>query len=187
MLQKLVKKNWGSYQDTSVSSHLKWCGILKEVDLTQKYLQTECISLERCNGVINGWKFFFRDQRNEIIEKAVRYASQQCEEMRISMERRGRIKLKKRMPGELAKDDGLTMEEEMRRSMLECVDQFSQELNVRSEAIDNVISTFAAIQPHSLLSANEQQLQESISNMSKIFMKFLKRRSKWRSCDSEDT
>ncbi len=130
MLQKLVKKNWGSYQDTSVSRHLKWCDILKEVDLTQKYLQTEGIILERCNGVINSLILFFRDQRNEIIEKAVGYASQQCEEMRISMKRRGRIKRKKRMPGEVAKDDGLTMEEEMRRLMLECVDQFRQELNV---------------------------------------------------------
>ncbi len=83
--------------------------------------------------------------------------------------RRGKKKCKKRMPGELAKDAGLTIEEEMRRPMLECVDQFSQELNVRSEAMDNVMSTFAAIQPHNLLSTNEQQLQESISNMSKIF------------------
>ncbi len=86
-----------------------WCDILEEVDLTQKYLQTEGINLEKCNGVINGLKLFLRDQRNETVEKAVGYASQQCEEIRISMERRGRIKRKKRMPVELAKDAGLTM------------------------------------------------------------------------------
>ncbi len=93
------------------------------MDLTQKYLQTEGRSLEKCSGVINSFKLFLRDQRNEIVEKAIGYASQQCEEMGISIARRGRIKRKKRMPGELAKDAGLTMEE--MRSMLKCVDQFS--------------------------------------------------------------
>ncbi len=62
------------------------------------------------------------------------------------------------MPGELAKVAGLTLEKEMRRSMLECIDQFS-----------NILSAFAAIQSHNLLSASKQQLQESISSMTKIF------------------
>ncbi len=91
------------------------------------------------------------------------------------------------MSGELAKDAGLTMDEEMRRSMLECVDQFSQGLNVRSEAMENVMSTFAAIQPHNLLSVNEQQLQESISNMSKIFDEISEEEVKVESCDSDNT
>ncbi len=47
--------------------------------------------------------------------------------MRISMETRGMCK--KGMPGELAKDAGLTAEEEI-RSMLQCIDLFGQELNV---------------------------------------------------------
>ncbi len=99
-----------------------WCDILEEMDLTQKYLQREGINLDKCSGVINGLKLFLRDQQNEIVENSFGYASQQCEEMGISMERRGRINRKKRTPGELAKDAGLTMEEEMRRSMLESVD-----------------------------------------------------------------
>lgn len=53
--------------------------------------------------------------------------------------------------------------------MFECVDRFSQELNVRSEAMNNILSTFAAIQPHNMLSANEEQLQNSISSMTNIF------------------
>ena len=100
----------------------------------------------------NGLKLFLTDQRNGIVEKAIVYASHQCEEMGISMEKRGRIKRKKRMPRELAKDAGLTLEEEMRRSILECIDQFTQELNVRSEAMNNVLSIFTVIQPHNLCS-----------------------------------
>ncbi len=52
--------------------------------------------------------------------------------------------------------------------MFECVDWFSQELNVRSEAMNNILSTFVAIQPHNMLSANKQ-LQNSISSMTNIF------------------
>ncbi len=42
-----------------------WCDILEEMDLTQKYLQREGISLDKCSGVTNGLKFFLRDQQNE--------------------------------------------------------------------------------------------------------------------------
>ncbi|XP_042240303.1 uncharacterized protein LOC121878274 [Homarus americanus] len=75
------------------------------------------------------------------------------------------------MPGEMARDAGLTMQEEMRRSMFECLDLFSLELDARSEAMDNILSIFAVIQPRYLHSAKEEQLQGSISNssMTKIF------------------
>ena len=139
------------------------------MDLTQKYLQKEGLSLEKCSIKVVGLNLFLRDQRNEIVEKAIVYASRQCEEMGISTEGQERIKRKKRMPGELARDAGLTPQDEMRRSMFECVDRFSQELNVRSEAMNEILSTFAAIQPHNMLSANEEQLQNSISSMTNIF------------------
>ncbi|XP_042203225.1 uncharacterized protein LOC121853277, partial [Homarus americanus] len=143
---------------------------IKEIN-PKKYLQTQGISLEKCTVKLNGLKLFLRGQRNEIVERAIQYATTQCEEMGISMETRGRIRRKKMMPGEVARDAGLTMEEEMRRSMFECLDRFSLELDARSEAMDNILSIFAAIQPSYLLSAKEEQLQGSISNssMTKIF------------------
>ncbi len=49
------------------------------------------------------------------------------------------------------------------------------------------MSIFAAIQPNNLLSANEQQLQESISNMSKIFDEISEEEVTVESCDSDDT
>ncbi len=146
-----------------------WCDVLEEVDLTQKYLQTEGLSLKTCSITVEGLKLFRRDQRNEIVEKAIIYASRQCEEMGISTEGQGRIKRKKIMPGELAREAGLTPQEEIRGSMFECVDRFGQELNVRSEAMNNILSTFAAIRPHNMLSGNEEQLQNSISSMTSIF------------------
>ncbi len=35
--------------------------------------------------------------------------------------------------------------------------------------MNNILSTFAAIQPHNMISANEEQLQNSISRMTNIF------------------
>ncbi|XP_042210127.1 uncharacterized protein LOC121857953 [Homarus americanus] len=132
----------------------------------------EGISLENCTVKLNGLKLFLRSQRNEIVERAIQYATTQCEEMGISMETRGRIRRKKMMPGEMARDAGLTMQEEIRRSMFECLDRFSLELDARSEAMHNILSIFEAIQPSYMLSAKEeQQLQGNISNssMTKIF------------------
>ncbi len=53
--------------------------------------------------------------------------------------------------------------------MIVAIDQLSQELNAGSEAMTNALSTFTVMQSHNLLSTNEQQLQESISSMTKIF------------------
>ncbi len=99
-----------------------------------------------------------------------------CKSTGIIHGKRGKIKPKKRMPRKLVKNAGVTVEEEMRRSMLECIDQFRQELNARSEATNNVLSTFTVIQPRNLLSANEQQFQESILSMTKIFFVEIMRR-----------
>ncbi|XP_042210339.1 uncharacterized protein LOC121858193 [Homarus americanus] len=139
--------------------------------MSEKYMQTEGISLETCTVKLNGFKLFLRGQRNEIVERAIQYATTQCEEMGISMETRGRIRRKKMMPAEMARDAGLTMQEEMRRSMFEWLYRFSLELDARSEAMDNILLIFAAIQRSYLLSAKEEQLQGSISNssMTKIF------------------
>lgn len=49
-------------------------------------------------------------------------------------------------------DAGLTVQDEM-RSAFECLDQFSLELKACSEAMDNILSIFAVIQPSLLLSA----------------------------------
>ncbi len=90
------------------------------------------------------------------------------------MERWGRIRCKKRMSGELAKDAEVTMEEVMRRSVLECIDQLSQELIVWSDAMSNILSTFAAIQPHNLFSA----VNNSYRKPFQVWPKFLNEMSK---------
>ena len=45
-----------------------------------------------------------------------------------------RVSYKKRMPGEEARDIGLSLQGEIRRGMLECIDRFYEELVTRSNA-----------------------------------------------------
>ncbi|GBP11162.1 hypothetical protein EVAR_83835_1 [Eumeta japonica] len=55
----------------------------------------------------------------------------------------------KRMPGELARDAGLTLPEELQRAMLECLDRFYEELEHRYKAMDDILITFG-VQPKTL-------------------------------------
>ncbi|CAH2295746.1 zinc finger MYM-type 1-like [Pelobates cultripes] len=149
-----------------------WCEVLEEVNITQKYLQTVGLTLEKCIVKLQGLKAFLADQRSEIVEKAICYATTTCKEMEISMERRGRVKLRKTMPGEKAKDAGLTLPEEMKRAMFECLDHFHHELEIRSQAIEKILSMFAVIKPSSLVVATEKDILNYTPKLTEIFDEF---------------
>ncbi|CAH2312268.1 zinc finger MYM-type 1-like [Pelobates cultripes] len=136
-----------------------WCEVLEEVNITQKYLQTVGLTLEKCIVKLQGLKAFLADQHSEIVEKAIGYSTTTCKEMDISMERRGRVKLRKTLPGEKANDAGLTLPEEMKRAMFECLDHFHHELEIRS-------------QPNSLVMATEKDIRNYTPKMTEIFDEF---------------
>ncbi|XP_077340582.1 zinc finger MYM-type protein 1-like [Lithobates pipiens] len=131
-----------------------------------------CKQWEKCIVKLQALKAFLAGQRNEIVEKAIHYATTMCEEMGISMERRGRVKLRKTMPGEKAKDASLTLPEEIKRAMFECLDRFHQELEIRTKAIENILSMFAVIQPNTLVVATEKDLQNYTPNLTEVFDEF---------------
>ncbi|GBP28155.1 Retrovirus-related Pol polyprotein from transposon TNT 1-94 [Eumeta japonica] len=94
-----------------------WCEVLEEVNQTQKYMQTPVLSLEKCVIKIKALKIFLLSQRTNIVERAISYATEKCEDLDISIERRGRRRFRKRMPGEMARDAGLTLSEELQRAI----------------------------------------------------------------------
>ncbi|CAH2301960.1 Hypothetical predicted protein [Pelobates cultripes] len=141
------------------------CEVLEDVNITQKYLQTVGLTLEKCIVKLQGLKAFLADQRSEIVEKAICYATTTCEEVDISMERRGLVKLRKTMPREKAKDAGLKLPEEMKRAIFECLDRFHHELEIRSKAIEKILSMFTVIQPNTLVVATEIRYLELYSKI----------------------
>jgi hypothetical protein len=73
------------------------------------------------------------------------------------------------MAGEQLRDAGLSLREENSREMLECIDRFHSELQMRSKAIKEVADMFAAVQPKSLLSASQEELLVSVPKLTSFY------------------
>ena len=73
------------------------------------------------------------------------------------------------MPGEKARDAGLTLQEECRRGMAECIDRFQSELKARSEAMNEINDMFEAIHAKSLICGTEEELRESIPKLTNFY------------------
>ncbi|XP_047027728.1 52 kDa repressor of the inhibitor of the protein kinase-like [Helicoverpa zea] len=98
-----------------------WNMILEEVNLTQKYLQTPEITLDMGLIKMKALQLFLVEERNTLVTNAIQFGTHKCTEMGIDIERRGRRKVKKNLPGETSSDARLTLQEEVRRSMFECL------------------------------------------------------------------
>ncbi|KAK5642823.1 hypothetical protein RI129_008990 [Pyrocoelia pectoralis] len=149
-----------------------WNMILEEVNLTQKYLQTPEITLDMGLTKMKALQLFLVEERNTLVNKAIQFGTQKCEEMGIDIERRGRRKVKKNLPGEISADAGLTLLEELRRSMFQCLDRFIQELAARSTAMENISSTFHIVQPKLLIKGSENELEQAIEKFNLVYGDF---------------
>ena len=85
----------------------------------------------------------------------------------IDVERR--VRYKKMMPGELARDAGLTLKEENQRGMHKCIDRFHTELQTRLKAIKDVADMFEAVQIKSLITASEEELNISVPKLTNFY------------------
>ncbi|GBP00534.1 Fanconi anemia group J protein homolog [Eumeta japonica] len=76
------------------------------------------------------------------------------------------------MPGEMARDAGLTLPEELQIAMLECLDRLEcldEELEHRYKAMDGILITFGVVQPKTLLTSTEEKLRDIVPNLTKIY------------------
>lgn len=144
-----------------------WCDVLQEINITQQYMQIKGLALDKVVRKLEALKLFLHEERNHLVEHAIEKALCKSEEYGISVERRTRFK--KRMAGEQERDAGLTLKEENKRAMLECIDRFHSELEIRSRAINEIASRFEAVQPKSLISASEEELKVSIKNLTNFY------------------
>ncbi|GBO37917.1 hypothetical protein AVEN_122482-1 [Araneus ventricosus] len=80
-----------------------------------------------------------------------------CEEMGIPVVKRT-ARRKKIMPREKAADDSLTLDQELKRSMLECFDRFQQEIDTLCEGVDCISDRFAVLEPNNQIETSETEL-----------------------------
>ena len=93
------------------------------------------LDLIQCASKIRNLDDFLQRQRESLVADAVTKATDIREEMGIITERK--IFRRRRMPGEEAEDAGLTLEEELRREILDCLDSLSQEIHqVSANVVD---------------------------------------------------
>ncbi|GBL82570.1 hypothetical protein AVEN_263660-1 [Araneus ventricosus] len=71
-------------------------------------------------------KVFLKDKRYDIVEEALQFAKDACEEMGILVAKRRTVRRKKIIPGEKVADEPLTLDQELKRSMLEYIEGFNK-------------------------------------------------------------
>lgn len=149
-----------------------WLSILEEVNLVQKYLQSPKMTLDIGLAKIKALDEYLVTERSGIVENAVIFGTKTCNDMNINIERRGRRKVKKTMAGELARDAVLSIQDEIRRSMFECIDRFIQELSQRYEAIKQINNIFQIIETKFMMEASDDALAVALDNLVEIYNEF---------------
>ncbi|CAB4060193.1 unnamed protein product [Lepeophtheirus salmonis] len=69
-----------------------WRGILREINDTQKFLQTKGLDLQQCAFKLSALNVSLLQNRDKIVEDTLAYSTQICSDMGISTERRIRKK-----------------------------------------------------------------------------------------------
>ena len=141
--------------------------ILEEINLTHQYLQTKGLSLDKVVTKLEALRLFLHEKCRYLVEHAIEQALSKSDQYGISVEKR--LRFKKRMAGEQLRDVGLTLQEENNRAMLECIERFHSELQIRSKVIKEVADMFEAVQSQSLLSASEEELLVSVPKLTSFY------------------
>ncbi|XP_073491308.1 uncharacterized protein [Aquarana catesbeiana] len=134
------------------------------------YLQTKGLSLDKVVTKLESLRLFLYEERSHLVEYAITQAHLKAKEHGIAVERRARFK--KRMAGEQARDaGGIRLQDEDKRAMLECIDRFHYELQIRLRAIMEVAAMFEAVQAKSLIYETEEKLKVSIPKLTTFYDK----------------
>lgn len=102
--------------------------VLSPINRCQKILQSPQTSLLVACESMGNVASHIREQRSEIVERAIDTAKSVCEKLNWNTPGNKKRKEKKKMPGELAEDAVLTSEEAVRRTMYSALDQLHSEI-----------------------------------------------------------
>ncbi|XP_044152427.1 uncharacterized protein LOC122940116 [Bufo gargarizans] len=126
-----------------------WSPVLNEVNDAQLYLQQKGLALDQCVQKLKTLVLFCQEKRDSVVLEATEKALQICQMYNISTERR--VGRRKKMPGELSCDAGLTLIQETRREQLEAIDRLKAEITKRSTQMNMLHQRFAFLQIQTLL------------------------------------
>lgn len=120
---------------------LFWNEVLSPINRCQKILQSPQTSILVASESMGNVASHIQQQRSNIVERSVDEAKNICEKLGICVESKRKRKVKK-MPGELADDTVLTLEETVRRTMYSALDHLHREIAIRSNRLMTVSKKF---------------------------------------------
>ncbi|GBL87798.1 hypothetical protein AVEN_81391-1 [Araneus ventricosus] len=82
------------------------------------------------------------------------------------------VSRKKIMPREKAADEPLTLDQELKRSMLECIDRFQQEIDTRCEGMECISDRIAVLLLSNLIETSETELSKFVQSLVENYKKF---------------
>ena len=118
--------------------------VLRESYDTQKYLQQRGLSLENRSHKMNAFIAFLVNHGDALAKQSIEIAITIFEKQKIPFE-------EKKMPGEHAEGIGLSAVEEIKRCMLEAMNQFRSEAEKPFSEICMLNEVFGFLNPHALL------------------------------------
>ena len=117
-----------------------WNYILGKIDRVQKRLQDPTMNFSNAASDLESLEIELNKIREDFCQEAVENAKTKCVEWGIEVNRR--IRRRRMMPGELARDAGLSAEEEIVRVMKNVIDRFKQEVKTRFTRLRDLNSKF---------------------------------------------
>jgi len=133
LLQSILKFNF------IVLLHF-WNNILGKVDRVQKRLQDPTMNFKDAASDMEMLENYLKEFRDHLCQNAIEYSKGRCMEWGIEVERR--VRRRRIMPGERARDSGLSAEDEVSRVLKMILDRFQQELTTRFRRLNDLNEKF---------------------------------------------
>ena len=142
-------------QSSAFLSYLgMWFSILAEINDTQSFLQTNGLNLDHCVLKISSLKSRLEADRDSIVDEALRYSANMCDDLGV-VEPERRIRKRKVAFNERSEPTPpMSAREVLRHQMFESVDRISAEIGRRFEDLHAIAKKFSILLPANLLNAS---------------------------------
>jgi hypothetical protein len=145
-----------------------WGRILPELDHAQKYLQIRGLSLERAVVKVQALQMFLDGERDQLVAESIADATTRCQQLEIEIERR--VRRRRRMDGEEARDEPVPLQEQVRRELLQVVDRLREEITRRFQQINAIYDRFGFIHFTILMNGHQDDfIHERIEALTDVY------------------
>lgn len=142
-----------------------WTLVLRKIDIVQKRLQSPAMTFADAYEDLQALAAWLQENRESCAQEAVNKSKDLCDIWGLEINIK-RVRRKKCMPGELAKDEPLTPIRDMKVKLLAANDRICEEIQSRSARLHDINERFGVfLRPEELFSKNEQELCQIAKDM----------------------